>query len=99
MLEGTYEFMVGDSVTEGRPGAFVFVPRGTPHAFRNVGTTPARMVIVNTPGGFHEGFFLDAGARVSGQAPVFPPLTPPDVPKLLADAARWGIEILPPPAA
>lgn len=98
VLEGAYEFMVAGKVIEGRPGTFVFVPRGTPHAFRNVGTTPARMVIINTPAGFHEGFFLDAGDRVPGQVPVFPPLTPPDVPKLIEDARRWGIEILPPPA-
>lgn len=96
VLEGAYELTVGSAVTEGRPGTFVFVPRGTPHAFRNVGTTPARMLIINTPAGFHEGFFLDAGERVSGRAPVFPPLMPPNVPKLIEDASRWGIEILPP---
>jgi mannose-6-phosphate isomerase-like protein (cupin superfamily) len=40
---------VGDDEVEAGPGAAVFVPRGTPHAFWNAGAGPARYVLVMPP--------------------------------------------------
>ena len=39
VLEGRYRFVRGDEATEVGEGGFVFVPRGTRHAFR---TSPLR---------------------------------------------------------
>lgn len=89
ILEGTYTFLVGDAQFEARPGAFAFVPAGTVHAFTNTGSTPARMLILVTPGGIHENFFLEAGT------PASEPEGPPDFAKLGAAAAKHGITILP----
>jgi quercetin dioxygenase-like cupin family protein len=95
VLEGEYEFILGEqSVTRG-PSSFIFVPRGTPHGFRNAGSSPARMLIINLPGGLHENFFAEAGEPVA-DASVFPAMTPPDVPRIVAACARYGIEMLPP---
>ena len=97
VLEGEYEFVLGDKSATHGPGSFVFVPRGTPHGFRNAGSVPARMLIINLPGGLHENFFAEAGEPVA-DATSFPPMTPPDVPKIVAAGARYGIEMLPPRA-
>ncbi|MFT8243871.1 cupin domain-containing protein [Roseomonas sp. BN140053] len=95
VLEGRYEFTLGDTTAEQGPGAFLFVPRGLPHQFRNPGTEPARMLIINVPGGLHERFFLEAGDPVpAAKASAFPAMSPPDVPRLLAAASRYGIEVL-----
>ena len=95
VLEGSYEFMLNGEAIKGEPGSFVFVPRGAAHAFRNGGSAPARMLIINSPGGLHEGFFAEAGDPVDG-ASSFPPPAEPDMPRLLTAAGRFGIEFLPP---
>ena len=95
MLEGTFEFMLAGARARGGPGAFHYVPGGVAHGFRNVGDTPARMLIINLPGGLHENFFREAGDPVA-DATAFPPMSPPDIPRLLAAAGRYGIEMLPP---
>ena len=95
VLEGSYEFFHEGRTFSASPGAFVFVGRGEAHAFRNVGATPARMLIINSPGGLHEGFFKEAGDPIAAGAD-FPPPSAPDMPRLLAAAGRYGIEFLPP---
>ncbi|MGV3490441.1 MAG: cupin domain-containing protein [Devosia sp.] len=95
VLEGRYEFLHGtDTVTAG-PGANILVKRGQAHAFRNIGDTPAKMLIINSPGGWHEGFFLEAG-DATDPAKGFPPAAAPDMPRLVTAANRFGIEFLPP---
>lgn len=90
VLEGEYEFMRDGHVIEGKPGSFVFIPRGHLHSFRNPGQTPSRMLIINSPGGLHERFFAEAGDPVPAGA-GFPPAGEPDMPRLLAASARYGI--------
>jgi quercetin dioxygenase-like cupin family protein len=97
VLEGEYEFILGEQTLTRGPGSFIFVPRGTPHGFRNAGAATARMLIINLPGGLHENFFAEAGEPVASVS-TFPAMTPPDVPKIVAAGARYGIEMLPPPA-
>ena len=95
VLEGEYEFTLGGEAQTHGPGGFVLVPKDVPHHFRNPGKAPARMLILNTPGGLHEGFFRDAGEPARPDN-AFPPMAPPDVPRLMGIAAQYGIEILPP---
>jgi quercetin dioxygenase-like cupin family protein len=95
VLEGEYEFSLGDSTGRHGPGSFVYIPRGTAHGFRNVGDKPARMLIINLPGGLHENFFVEAGEPVEDAA-TFPPLAPPNIGKIVEAGARYGIEMLPP---
>jgi Mannose-6-phosphate isomerase len=97
VLDGTFEIVLDGVSRILGPGDFAFVPAGTPHAFRNPGDAPARMLIVNLPGGAHENFFLAVGEPVDAAA-GFPPMGAPDVPRLVAEAARFGIDILPPAA-
>lgn len=63
ILEGTYRFKVGGEVAEASEGTFVFIPRGTPHAWVSTGTAPGRVAIIFTPGGMAD-YFDDLGPLV-----------------------------------
>jgi quercetin dioxygenase-like cupin family protein len=56
VIEGTLRFQLGDEQAEAPQGSFVFVPRGTPHAFQNIGEAPARILVMFNPAGM-ERFF------------------------------------------
>jgi len=56
VIEGRLRFRIADDESEAEAGSFVFVPRGTPHAFRNDGDDEARILVLFTPSGM-EGFF------------------------------------------
>lgn len=66
------------------PGEFVLAPRGVPHVYR-VGDTPARFLVLSTPGGFEE-FVRDVAALDE---------LSPDM--LAATASAREIQILAPP--
>ncbi len=91
VLEGELELSVEGSTSRAGSGAFVSIPRGTLHTWRNVGNAPARILGMMTPGGF-EDFFEEVGEPV--EDPYRPPAGPPDVGKVLAAAPRYGLEIL-----
>lgn len=54
VLEGTLSLTVGhdDRRVDARPGTFVLVPAGTPHAIANAGTADVRLLNIHAPGGF-----------------------------------------------
>ncbi len=96
VLEGEVTFMLGGEKIVGRPGAFVQGPRGIPHAFKNEGAVPARMLLLATPPGFENFIREFARPLPSFDSPPLP-VTPEDIERLLAVAPKYGIEILPPP--
>ena len=51
VLEGHFQFLAGERLVDAPPGTFVFVPRGTVHAAKNVGTEPGRVLAAFIPGG------------------------------------------------
>jgi len=85
VLEGTFEFLRGGEVLRLGPGERVFLPRGVPHAFRNVGDSRGWVLELATPSA-HERFFEDAD-RLS---------FPPDPEEAAAVCRRHGIELLMP---
>ncbi len=98
VLEGQYEIQIGDETIVAGPGACLHVPRPLPHAFRNVGGGPARMLVVVSPGGLHEQYFDEAWEPIDDleQVPP-PPATPPDMARVAAALKRAGMEMLPEP--
>lgn len=58
VLGGDLRFKVGDEVTATPAGSFVFIPRGLPHCFQNVGEQEARMLITFAPAGMERFFDL-----------------------------------------
>ncbi|MEH2465806.1 cupin domain-containing protein [Nostoc sp.] len=70
VLEGEVEIQAGDRIVQGQPGAFVLVPRNTPHTFANRGTKPAKLLIMFSPGGEREKYFEDLASLLQdGQKP------------------------------
>ncbi len=63
VLEGEFSFLLGEETVLAPTGSFVFIPRGTVHAARNVGSETGRVLAVFVPGGA-EGAF-EAFARAS----------------------------------
>ena len=59
ILEGTLLFQVGDESLTAGAGAYVIAPRGVRHAFKNVGTAPARVPAAGDPGGVGKIFRRD----------------------------------------
>ncbi len=51
IIDGTYRFRAGDETIDASAGDSLFVPRGTPHCFCNVGTELGRLFMGFTPGG------------------------------------------------
>ena len=51
VLEGTMVYRAGDQLHELAAGAFIYLPRGVPHAFRIIGTRPVRFLGMTAPAG------------------------------------------------
>jgi uncharacterized RmlC-like cupin family protein len=65
VLEGRVRFKADDRIFDAPAGSFMFIPRGTPHCFQNVGSTAARLLVMFTPAGM-ERFFEGIAALPSG---------------------------------
>jgi len=89
ILEGRLRFKLGDAISEAPQGSFVFVPRGVPHCFQNTGDTPARILVLFTPGGM-EAFFDRFAELPAG------PVDPGVFARLGQEA---GMEVVGPPLA
>jgi quercetin dioxygenase-like cupin family protein len=93
VLEGEFEFLLGEETITGGAGAFVQVPRGIVHRFHNAGTTTARMILTFTPAGI-EHFFEETLERA-----LSPTQAPPDniaevAARYVAAAPRYGLEFI-----
>jgi quercetin dioxygenase-like cupin family protein len=58
VVDGEYEFTLGDERRTLLPGGFLFVPRGTPHTFRNAGSDLGCIVGTFNPARF-AGYFRE----------------------------------------
>jgi quercetin dioxygenase-like cupin family protein len=74
------------------PGDTVFIPAAAPHAYKAVGDTPGKTLLVLTPGTEMEQFFAEAGVRVTPGESV--PTAPPDIPELIAIGQKHGLAFL-----
>ena len=92
VLEGEIRFRQGEEELLGGPGAWVWLPRGIPHAFR-VESERARALVLVTPGGF-ERMFEEGGVPVADSAE--PPALEYDPQAAAAIAERFGFEVVGP---
>jgi quercetin dioxygenase-like cupin family protein len=90
ILEGRFRVKLADELVDSSPGSFVFIPRGTPHTWKNVTDTPARFFATIVPAalGFERFFVLyselsphergaEAFARLAQETQAFEVLGPP----------------------
>ena len=52
VTEGCISYFVDGTWTEVGPGGVIYLPKGAPHCYRNIGTSPSRHWIITTPSGF-----------------------------------------------
>lgn len=71
VLDGEVTFLLGDRQERARAGTFLFIPRGTVHAFR-VDSAEARLLDQHSPAGF-ERFVTTLGEPVQPGAALPPP--------------------------
>ncbi|QEH38128.1 Quercetin 2,3-dioxygenase [Aquisphaera giovannonii] len=91
LLEGQVDFHADGRTYPAAPGAWVTLPRGSLHHFKNTGPGPARMLIMVMPAGL-EDYFLEVGREArEGEAERAP--TPQDIEKLIEAAPRYGLEL------
>jgi mannose-6-phosphate isomerase-like protein (cupin superfamily) len=56
VLEGHFDFLVGEHAHRFEAGSFIDVPTGVVHDFRNPGPGPARLLAIANPGGLQSYF-------------------------------------------
>ena len=88
ILEGHFEFVLGERKVNADAGSVVYVPRTMMHAFTNIGKEKGKLLFINTPAGPLEEFLVEFGEPVSD--PSSPPEGEPDLDKLQAIAQRTG---------
>jgi mannose-6-phosphate isomerase-like protein (cupin superfamily) len=93
ILEGAVTARVGDVRVALGPGDFAFGPRGVPHGYRVTGSGPARLLMMTGDRDFAE-FVRELSDPAAGD--TLPPPSEPDLERILAAAARHGIELLGP---
>jgi len=91
VVEGTLTFYVAGQSLSAPAGTTVVVGRGQEHSF-TVETATAETLILFTPAGT-ENFFKEIS--VPARTLALPPLPegPPDIPRMMAAAAKYDIEI------
>lgn len=82
VLEGAYEFHIGDRVERATAGSFVYVPKGSPRKRRNYAQTTGRVLAITATSG-HEHFYREIAAMKS-----FDPA------RLEVVGRRYGIEMV-----
>jgi mannose-6-phosphate isomerase-like protein (cupin superfamily) len=95
ILEGHFEFVLGDRRITAGPGSVVYVPRTTVHTYTNTGTEMGKILFIEAPAGPFERFLEETSEPVTD--PSSPQGLPPDTDKLQASAQRTGgVEIVAP---
>lgn len=89
VLEGEVAALDGERRFTAGPGSFVFFPKHSHHAFKNVGTTMARILLLFIPAGF-EGYLEEVGAAVVEG--IEAPET--DMAKALPLAEKYGMKFI-----
>lgn len=89
VVEGEFAIICGGKWMKAGPGTYAFGPREVPHGFKVIGSKPARLLLLCSPGGF-ERFVMELSD------PIDAPPTPPDMTKLVQVAAKFKIDILGP---
>ena len=91
ILNGTYSFVLGTQTHKAGPGAVFFVPRGTLHAFQNVGPEAGQVLLIPSPGANNETLVAKLAERFGGGFPASGP-DPAALEALGALARQYGVE-------
>jgi mannose-6-phosphate isomerase-like protein (cupin superfamily) len=95
LQEGTLTVQVGGKTLTASAGDVVCLPRAVAHCFQNTGSVDAKFLVVASPAGL-ERFFEEAFYPARDRSAELPPMTEAFMARLLAAAAKCGLEFLPP---
>jgi mannose-6-phosphate isomerase-like protein (cupin superfamily) len=93
ILAGRIMFMDNQHTFIAGPGAAVYLPKGVPHTFKNIGDEPVKCVLTALPSGF-EAFVAECGQKID-KIPCDLQVDDAAIGKLLANCQKYGIQILP----
>jgi len=98
MLEGNVTFHAGGLTIYAKPRDFIHIPRGTVHSLKNEGTVPGRALVIVSPAGptGAQQFFEESFTRTTDRNASPPPMTDELVQRMIAAAARNGMEFIRP---
>ena len=96
VLSGRIAYNIGDDRHEGGPGSFFYVPAEVWENFEAL--EESRLLVMYIPGG-QEDFFAEAGEPATSRELPPPDAGAPDVERLVAAAARYGMVLKPPTPA
>lgn len=91
VVSGRLEILLGTSIHEAKAGDFVFIPRGTVHRFKNVGSETAVQLVTFVPAGM-EKFFQEVFPPVKDRNATPPPITDALIQRMNKAASKYGIE-------
>lgn len=95
LIEGELDYEAGGKLYELGPGSAMWLPAGVPHRFRIRGESPARILVVVSPGGLFDLYRqigLPAEERAIPQSP-----DPAEIGRWNELAGQFGLEVLGPP--
>ena len=93
LLDGTVEITLGEKKVKATTGDFVQIPRGSVHAFRNTGSTTARMLLLFSPAGM-EKYFEEVLEPVQNRSAAIPPVTDALIARMVGAGPKHGIEFV-----
>ncbi len=97
IIEGEITVYVGEQVTKGKPGDFIFAPKGKPHMYTVDSPGYARMLMIFSPPGF-ENFVRATSVAATSLTPPPPESIEIDFDEVAKLAAQYGAEFVEPPA-
>lgn len=93
ILEGNFEFLVGDRTIPAPAGTFVYAPRKQIHQYRNLGPGAGRLLVWAQPARFQR-FIAELGTSVESAAEP-PPVDQATLQKLARLCEVYGLEMHP----
>ena len=92
VLDGRFSFLCGDNQSVLEAGAFVYIPKGTLHTFKNIGGQQGRLLVTITPAGLEEFFYSIGSPAVDLTTP--PAFDPNVIEKLMHLAKTYQMDII-----
>jgi quercetin dioxygenase-like cupin family protein len=96
LLEGAMVYQAGGERVHLAAGGFIYLPREVPHAFRVVGSSPARFLALTVPGDLLD-VYDEVGVPAEERRLPDGGATGRDVARWLELAPRYGLRIVGPP--